>query len=169
MINIEITTTFDFGKLERNLSNILKHSADLRAETLATDARNMIKEGRLRNVTEGTMEIARKRLSKKRPYPRVGSKQQALLHTGNALASIKAIDGEVHAAGYLKYHMDGFTIASNSWTRKFAKKAIGKNIKPRNPFFTNKGGLRKRTKEAIKAHRRRSKTLHHLIAKALKK
>ena len=105
----------------------------------------------------------------KRSGARKGTKQQALLHSGNALASIKAIDGEVHAAGYLKYHMDGFTIASNSWTRKFAKKAIGKNIKPRNPFFTNKGGLRKRTKEAIKAHRRRSKTLHHLIAKALKK
>ena len=127
----------------------------------------MIKDGKLRNVTKGTMEIAKKRLSPKRPYPRIGTKQQALLHSGSALASIKAIDNEVHAAGYLKYHMDGFTISpKNSWNKKFTPKAIGKVVKPRNPFFTSKGGFRKPVNERMKAHK---KGIYQLIAKHLKK
>ena len=164
---ITIRTTFDFGKLERKLPDILKHLGNVGAKALAADARSMIKDGKLRNVTKGTMEIAKKRLSPNRPYPRIGTKQQALLHSGSALASIKAIDNEVHAAGYLKYHMDGFTISpKNSWNKKFTPKAIGKVVKPRNPFFTSKGGFRKPVNERMKAHK---KGIYQLIAKHLKK
>jgi hypothetical protein len=111
------------------------------------------------------MEIARKNLSRKRKGARQGTKNQALLHTGSALASIKAVDDEVHAAGYLKYHMDGFNIASNSWTKKFTPKAIGKMVKPRNPFFTAKGNFRKPVKDKLTSHK---KGLYKLIGKHLK-
>jgi hypothetical protein len=166
MINIEITTTFDFGKLEKKLPDILKHYSNLGAKTLAEDARRMIKEGKLRNVTEGTMEIARKGYSKKRSGARKGTKQQALLHSGNALASIKSIDGEVHAAGYLRHHLSDYIIVRNSWTRKFTPYIIGKPVPARNPFFTPKGKLRKNVNERMKAH---SKSIHRLIARHLKK
>ena len=63
---ITITTTFDFGKLERKLPDILKHFGNIGAKALAADARSMIKDGKLRNVTEGTMKIAEKRLSPKK-------------------------------------------------------------------------------------------------------
>ena len=43
---------------------------------------------------------------------------------------------------------------------------LGKNIKPRNPFFTNKGGFRKPVNERMKAHK---KGIYQLIAKHLKK
>tara|TARA_R100000234_G_scaffold81192_1_gene51015 strand:+ start:1356 stop:1850 length:495 start_codon:yes stop_codon:yes gene_type:complete len=163
---IDIKTTFDFGKLERKLPDILKHYSNLGAKTLAEDARRMIKEGKLRNVTEGTMEIARKGYSKKRSGARKGTKQQALLHSGNALASIKAIDGEVHAAGYLKYHLNDYIIVRNSWTKKFTPYIIGKPVPARNPFFTPKGNLRKSANERMKAH---IKAIHRLISKHLKK
>ena len=148
------------------MPDILKHFGNIGAKALATDARSMIKDGKLKSVTEGTMKIAEKRLSQKRPYPRRGTKQQALLHTGSALASIKAIDNEVHAAGYLEHHMSKYKIVSNKWTKKYAPKAIGKTVPERNPFFTSKGGLRKPVNERMKAHK---KGIHQLIAKHLKK
>ena len=161
-----IKTTFDFGKLARKMPDILKHFGNVGAKALAADARRMIQEGKLKNVTEGTMEIARKGWSRKRKGPRQGTKQQALLHSGSALASIKAIDNEVHAAGYLRYHMNEYTIASNRWTKKYAPKAIGKVVPERNPFFTSKGGFRKPVNERMKAHK---KGIYQLIAKHLKK
>tara|TARA_Y100000034_G_C6767577_1_gene342257 strand:- start:214 stop:714 length:501 start_codon:yes stop_codon:yes gene_type:complete len=163
---ITIKTTFDFGKLAEKLPDILKHFGNIGAKAMAEDARSMIKDGRLRNVTEGTMKIAEKRLSKKRPFPRVGTKQQALLHTGSALASIKNIDNEVHAAGYLRYHLDAYKIVSNKWTQKFTPKAIGKTVPERNPFFTKTGKFRKPVNERMKAHK---KGLYQLIGKHLKK
>ena len=161
-----IKTTFDFGKLAKKMPEILKDYGKIGAKTMAENARSMIKEGKLRNVTKGTMEIARKRLSSKRPYPRQGTKQQALLHSGSALASIKAIDDEVHAAGYLRYHMEDYTIVSNKWTKRHAPKAIGKTVKARNPFFTPRGNLRKPVKERMTEHK---KGIHKLIARHLKK
>ena len=164
---LQIRTTFDFGKLARKMPDILKHFGNIGAKALARDARSMIQDGKLKNVTEGTMEIARKKLSPKRPYPRQGTKQQALLHTGSALASIKAIDDEVHAAGYLRYHMEGFTISpKNSWNKKYTPKAINNVVEPRNPFFTKAGNFRKPVKERMTSHK---KGIYQLIGKHLKK
>ena len=165
-MKLQIKTTFDFGKLSRKMPDILKHFGNVGAKALAADARSMIKDGKLRNVTEGTMKIAEKRLSKKRAFPRVGTKQQALLHTGSALASIKAIDNEVHAAGYLEHHMDEYIIVRNAWTKQFTPYIIGKPVPERNPFFTKTGKLRKPVNERMKAHK---KGIYQLIAKHLKK
>ena len=165
-MKLQIKTTFDFGKLARKMPDILSHYENIGAKALAADARRMIKEGKLKNVTEGTMEIAKKRLSPKRPYPRQGTKQQALLHSGSALASIKAIDNEVHAAGYLRYHMEEYIIVRNKWTKKFTPYIIGKPVPERNPFFTKAGRFRKPVTERIKAHK---KGIYQLIGKHLKK
>ena len=168
-MKLQIKTTFDFGKLERKLPDILKHFGNIGAKALAADARSMIKDGRLRSVTKGTMEIAKKGWSTKRKSARSGTKEQALLHSGSALASIKAIDNEVHAAGYLRYHMDGHEIVSNKWTKRYLTKldkSLPKEVKPRNPFFTSKGGLRKPVNERMKAHK---KGIYQLIGKHLKK
>ena len=59
-----IKTTFDFGKLVKKMPEILNHYGNIGAKALAEDARNMIKGGKLKNVTKGTMEIARKNLYK---------------------------------------------------------------------------------------------------------
>ena len=161
-----VEITFDFGKLAKKMPEILKNYGSVGAKALAENARSMIRDGKLKNVTEGTMQIAEKKLSPKRPYPRQGTKQQALLHTGSALASIKAIDDEVHAAGYLKYHMEEYIIVRNKWTKKFTPFIIGKPVPERNPFFTPKGSFRKPVKDKMKAERQ---DMYNKIAKALKK
>ena len=165
-MKLKIRTTFDFGKLARKMDNILERYGNVGAKAMAENARSMIKDGKLRNVTEGTMEIAKKRLSPKRPYPRQGTKQQALLHSGSALASIKAIDSEVHAVGYLRHHFRDYDIASNKWTEKFIPKAIGKTVKSRNPFFTPKGNLKKPVKDKMTKEKQE---MYKKIGKALKK
>ena len=74
-----------------------------------------------------------------------------------------------HCKEDLKYHIDGHEIVSNKWTKKYLKKLdkkLPKKIKPRNPFFTNKGELRKPVKERMTAHK---KGIHKLIARHLKK
>ena len=169
-MKLQIKTTFDFGKLARKMPDILKHIGNVGAKALAADARRMIQEGKLKNVTEGTMEIARKGWSRKRKGERQGTKQQALLHTGSALASIKAIDDEVHAAGYLRHHMDEYTIVGkekgNTWVEKFIPGAKGTVVPERNPFFTPTGKFRKPVNERMKAHK---KGIYQLIGKHLKK
>ena len=161
-----IKTTFDFGKLVKKMPEILNHYGNIGAKALAADARNMIKGGKLKNVTKGTMEIARKNLSQKRKGERRGSIKQALLHSGSALASIKAIDNEVHAAGYLRHHLSNYQIVSNKWTRRYTPNAIGKTVPERNPFFTPKGNFRKNVKDKMMSHK---KGIHRLIARHLKK
>ena len=169
-MKLQIRTTFDFGKLARKMPDILKHFGNVGAKVLAEDARSMIKDGKLRYVTKGTMEIAKKGWSKKRTGARRGTKQQALLHSGSALASIKAIDDEVHAAGYLRYHMSEYKIVGeekgNTWVEKFIPGAVGTVVPERNPFFTKAGRFRKPTKERMTAHK---KGIYQLIAKHLKK
>tara|TARA_Y100000296_G_scaffold73251_1_gene90530 strand:- start:1485 stop:1991 length:507 start_codon:yes stop_codon:yes gene_type:complete len=165
-VKLHVKTTFDFGKLARKMPDILKHLGNVGAKSLAANARSMIKDGKLKNVTEGTMEIAKKGWSRKRTGARRGTKQQALLHSGSALASIKAIDNEVHAAGYLEHHMDEYIIVANAWTRQFTPYIVGKPVPERNPFFTKAGNLRKPVKERMTAHK---KGIYQLIGKHLKK
>ena len=118
-------------------------------EDLAKNARENIKNSTgIRKLTKGTQEIRRKGLSPKRGKT---SSTKPLIHTGSLLASIKATKDGVQMAEYGKYHMDGFTIVENKWTRKFTPNAIGRVVKPRNPFFTDKGNL--------KAHLLKTKTL----------
>ena len=165
-MKLQIRTTFDFGKLAKKMPDILKHFGNIGAKALAKDARRMIQDGKLKSVTKGTMWVAKEKLSPKRPYPRKGTKQQALLHTGSALASIKAIDDEVHAAGYLRHHMSEYKIVENSWVKKFIPGAVGTVVPERNPFFTKTGNFRKPVKERIMAHK---KGIYQLIGKHLKK
>lgn len=165
-MRIKTTVTFDFGKLEKKMPDILDHFANVGAKALAEDARRMIKDGKLRSVTKGTMEIAKKGLSPKRPYPRQGTKSQALLHTGSALSSIKAIDNEVHAAGYLRHHLKPYKIVSNSWVKRHIPGAVGTTVPERNPFFTPKGRLRKPVRDKIKDHK---KGIYALMGKHLRK
>ena len=165
-MKLQIKTTFDFGKLAKKMPDILKHFGNVGAKALAKDARSMIQDGKLKSVTKGTMWIAKEKLSPKRPFPRKGTKQQALLHTGSALASIKAIDDEVHAAGYLRYHMSEYEIVENSWVKKFIPGAVGTVVPERIPFFIKTGNFRKPAKERIMAHK---KCIYQLIGKHLKK
>jgi hypothetical protein len=165
-MKLSIKTTFDFGKLANKLPEILEKYMDGAEEIFAKDAADRINSGKMRGVTKGTMEIAKKKLSPKRPYPRVGSKSQGLIHSGSLRANIKQTKDGVSAPYYLKHHLKDYKIVENAWTKKFARKAIGKTVKARNPFFTPKGNLYGVTKKKFK---KRRKVLYKSLGKALKK
>tara|TARA_R100001594_G_scaffold72024_1_gene106622 strand:+ start:274 stop:786 length:513 start_codon:yes stop_codon:yes gene_type:complete len=159
-----ITTTFDFGKLLKALPEIeSKHTSKIK-KFVVDDAREMIRDGKLRNLKKSTLDISKKYLSNKRKNI-ARTSNNALFHSGSLLRSIKEVDKGIEVNKYAKYHMDGFNIVSNKWTRKFIPNAIGTHVAPRNPFFTNKGNFRNKTREQI------AKSLiefHKKIAKALR-
>ena len=142
-IKTRATSNFSFKKLLDNLDDVVGDYFEDSYEDLAESARNAIKNSTgLRKLTKGTIEIRKKGLSKK-GFGMPTTSTTPLLHTGNLLRSIKATKKGVEMVDYGKHHMEGFTIVENKWTKKFAPRAIGKQVKPRNPFFTNKGNLKK--------------------------
>ena len=85
---------------------------------VAEDAREMIRGGKLRNLKMSTLDISEKYLSNKRRNI-ARTSNNALFHSGSLLRSIKEVDQGIEVNKYAKYHMDGFNIVSNKWTRKF--------------------------------------------------
>ena len=157
-ITTKATSNFSFRKLANAFDEVFDGYMEDSYEDLAQNARDNIKNSTgIRKLTKGTEAIRRKGLSKK-GYGMATTNTTPLLHTGNLLRSIKATKNGIQVVGYAKYHMDGFTIVENKWTKRFAPKAIGKVVKPRNPFFTAKGnvkpgfkkGAEKRMQELIK-------------------
>ena len=141
-ITTKATSNFSFRKLANAFDEVFDGYIEDSYEDLAQNARDNIKNSTgIRKLTKGTEAIRRKGLSKK-GYGMATTNTTPLLHTGNLLRSIKATKNGIQMVGYAKYHMDGFTIVGNKWTRKFAPRAIGKVVKPRNPFFTAKGNVK---------------------------
>ena len=160
-----ITTTFDFGKLATKLMDeVLGTYVDRSKSIIAENAKSNIKDGKLRNLRKSTIAISDKGISGKRRNI-MRTSNNALYHSGSLLRSIKNVKDGIEVNGYVKYHMDGFNIAGNSWTRKFAPKAIGRKVNPRNPFFTKGGNYPKAVADDIKKSK---KLLKKEISKALK-
>jgi len=141
-ITTKATSNFSFRKLANAFDEVFDDYMEDSYEDLAQNARDNIKNSTgIRKLTQGTIAIRRKGLSKK-GYGGATTSTTPLLHTGNLLRSIKATKDGVSMVGYGKHHMDGFTIVENKWTKRFAPRAIGKVVKPRNPFFTAKGNVK---------------------------
>ena len=140
-ITTKATSNFSFRKLVNAFDEVFDDYIEDSYEDLAQNARDNIKNSTgIRKLTQGTIAIRRKGLSLKRGKT---NGTTPLIHTGSLLASIKATKDGVQMADYGKYHMEGFTISSsNGWNQRFTPKAIGKVVKPRNPFFTTKGNVK---------------------------
>jgi hypothetical protein len=142
-ITTKATSNFSFRKLANAFDEVFDGYMEDSYEDLAQFARDNIKNSTgIRKLTKGTIAIRRKGLSKK-GYGGATTSTTPLLHTGNLLRSIKATKNGVTMADYGKYHMEGFTISSkNTWNQRFTPKAIGRVVKPRNPFFNAKGDVK---------------------------
>ena len=141
-ITTKATSNFSFRKLANAFDDVFDGYMEDSYEDLAQNARDNIRNSTgIRKLTKGTEAIRRKGLSKK-GYGMATTNTTPLLHTGKLLRSIKATKNGIQVVGYAKYHMDGFTIVENKWTKRFAPRAIGKVVKPRNPFFTAKGNVK---------------------------
>ena len=126
----EISVTFDFGKLLRNLDKIIVKDLDRRKNELAVNAKQTITKGKLRQLKPFTKMIRKKGLSGKAKGVKSGG-TTPLLYTGKLLNSIKVNKEGVEMKEYGWYHQKGFKVVSNSWTDRFLfhkKKSFGGKI-----------------------------------------
>ena len=123
-----IKINFSFGKLLRNLDKILEENMNKRKNLFAGGAKEIIRSGKLRKNTKGTLALRKKGVAK-------GGKSSStlpLIHTGNLLNSIKTTEKGVEFAKYGENHLSNFIIRENKWTKKFVPNAIMKVVKKRN-------------------------------------
>ena len=148
----KISTTFDFGKLLRNLDRVFDKNMDARKRMFSENAKEIIKGGRFKKLRPGTQYIRRHGLSPKRGKT---SSTKPLIHTGNLLASIKPNEEGVQFASYGKHHLEDYVIVDNKFT-DYMEKAhsmfmVGTTVPARNFLpITAKGNLTGKIKKRFK-------------------
>ena len=124
----KIEVNFDFGNLLNKLDNILEENMNKRKNLVANGAKEIIRSGKLRKNTKGTLALRKKGVAK-------GGKSSStlpLIHTGNLLKSIKKNNEGIEFLHYGEHHLSNFIIRENKWTKKFVPNAIHKVVKKRN-------------------------------------
>ena len=142
-----IEINFSFGKLLRNLDNILKEDLSIKANDFAKAARDKIIKGKVKPKLKTSTEEARKKSKVKR----AASPTTPLYHTGRLLNSIKPVKDGIKLLEYGLIHNDGFT-----------HNITGKKIPPRRFLFTGGDNLPPELKKKYK-------TMEKLLYKGLKR
>mgnify|MGYP003132331845 CR=1 FL=1 len=162
-MKLEIKSNFSFAKLSRKVDGIIENYIDKSKESLATSAREIIKSGKLKKLSKGTLHIRKHGLSNKRGKT---SSTKPLIHTGSLLSTIRANEEGVEMADYGKHHLNDYQIVSNKWVDKFIPNAVGTTVPARNPFFTSKGNTRGEYNKREKQHK---KVLYKQLNRAMRK
>jgi len=158
-ITTKATSNFSFRKLANAFDEVFDSYIEDSYEDLAQSARDNIKNSTgIRKLTQGTVALRKRGFYSRGKKIDPTSETRPLLHTGKLLRSIKATKDGVDVIDYAKYHIEGHTIGNSAWAKRNVPKAIGRVVKPRNPFFTAKGnvkpgfkkGAEKRMQELIK-------------------
>lgn len=160
----KIEVNFSFGNLLKKLDNILEENMFARKKIVIESAKDIINSGKLRKNKKSTLLLKGQGLkrknksgfitrihSPKNPKEVSTGETRPLIHTGTLRASFKIVDDGIRMAKHGVYHLSDYTLASNEFTRKFFKKAIGKTIKARNFLpITAKGNFKANIKKQMK-------------------
>ena len=131
-MKLQISTTFDFGKLERKMKEIMNDVVDDGKRLYRTTTRENLKEGNLRKLRPASIE-ARKRghyWGGKKVAPTDTTKP--LVYTGDLLNSIKWKEDGVEMNEYGLFHQKGFLMRTGTLVKPrpfFALKPEGKRVK----------------------------------------
>jgi len=150
----KIDINFSFGKLLRNLDNILKEDLSIKANDFAAFARSTIIEGKLRPLRTATKKARKAGNKGKYPRPKTGG-TTPLHHTGRLLTSIKPVKDGIKLLEYGLKHNNGFT-----------HNMTGEKIKPRPFLFTRGDNLPPKLKQRYLAMEKR---LYKRLNRALRK
>ena len=147
-ITTKAKSNFSFRKLSNALDDVLEDYFDDSYEELAQSAReNLQNSTGIAPLKESSKYVRRKGISPK-GYGLPTTSTKPLVWTGNLLRSIKSSKKGVQAVGYLKYHMEGYTVSNKGLGKKM--NFGGKTVPPRNPFFTSEGNLKQNFKRGEK-------------------
>lgn len=146
-----IKINFSFGKLQRNIDNILKEDLQIKASDFAKVAKDKIIKGKVKPQLEPTTRKARMQSKVKR----AASPTTPLYHTGKLLNSIKPVKDGIELKEYGLLHNDGFD-----------HKLTGKKVPPRPFLFTHQNNLPPELKKRYNNMQRR---LYRRLNRALRK
>tara|TARA_R100000664_G_scaffold33994_1_gene53227 strand:- start:2851 stop:3330 length:480 start_codon:yes stop_codon:yes gene_type:complete len=108
-LSVKITSNFSFSKLAKNVDKILNDSRLSIAEGLANKTKKNITDGKLRALSDKTIEARSKAKSSFPGHkPSTPGGNKPLHYTGRLLNSIKATEKGVEGEGYALEHHRGF-------------------------------------------------------------
>ena len=114
--SVKTSSNFSFRRLGSKLQDILGKQNEKIIDGLAQMTKRNISEGKLRGLSQNTLEIRRRGLSTFDSYgtpnaprkPKPTSETRPLLYTGNLLNSIKPTKDGIEMLEYGEEHHDGF-------------------------------------------------------------
>ena len=160
-----IEINFSFGKLLRNLDNILEENMYARKKIVVEYAKDTINSGKLKVNKPSTLEIRREGTSGKGAGK--SSSKKPLIHTGSLRANIKIVKDGISIPKYGIYHLTKHTISdASSWARKFH--TAGRAVPARNflPFTSSGKSL---TKDMGVRFKKIEKDLYKGLKRAMRK
>lgn len=107
---VSFKSNFSFRKLGSKLGDVLGEQNEKIIDSLAQMTKRNISDGKLRPLSQNTLEIRRRGLSTfsgHSPSPKPGE-TRPLLYTGRLLNSIKPVEGGIEMMEYGVEHNDGF-------------------------------------------------------------
>ena len=156
----KIDVSYDFGKLAKNLDNILEENMYARKKIAVDYAKDIINSGKLPPNKPSTLEIRSKGLSGRRGK---SSSTKPLIDSGSLRATIKIVKDGISIPKYGMYHLTRHKISEDSpWNTK------GKPVKARNflPFTASGKNL---TKHMVTRYKKIEKDLYKGINRYLTK
>ena len=165
LVKLQISTTFDFGKLLDKMPKILEKFVANKGKASAGGIKTALQTGSYEPLSDTTIDIRKRGVSPNAGYIATGS-TKPLIHTGELLRSIIAKKDGVEMNKYGVYQNEGFTTKHNAFTGRYFKetgKQIANQKVPARPFIDK--GLLMETKESENA----LKNFARSLKKALKK
>ena len=106
---VSFKSNFSFRKLGSKLGDVLGEQNEKIIDSLAQITKRNISDGKLRPLSQNTLEIRRRGLSTFSGHsPSPTTETRPLLYTGRLLNSIKPVEGGIEMMEYGVEHNDGF-------------------------------------------------------------
>ena len=155
-----IEINFSFGKLLKNLDNILEENMYARKKIVVEYAKDVINSGKLPENKPSTLEIRRKGSSSKRGK---SSSIKPLIHSGSLRANIKIVRDGISIPKYGIYHLKKHRISDASPWNTRGKTVVARNFLP----FTSTG--KNLTKDMTIRFKKIERDLYKGLRRAMRK
>ena len=164
-MKLQIKTTFDFGKLENQIEDIIKNTTEGITKAGTSGIKQSLETGKFEPLSKTTIEIREKGESPNAGYLATGS-TKPLIHTGRLRDSIKTTSDGIKMLKYGVYHNEGYKTKHNKFTGNYFKRTgvqLANQSVPSRPFIDR--GLLIETKESKLAFKNFSKALKRSLRK----
>ena len=164
-MKLQISTTFDFGKLASKIEKIIENYTTNYSKGSASGIKQSLETGNFEPLSKTTLDIREKGLSPNAGHLSTGS-PKPLIHTGRLRDSIKVKKGGLEMLKYGVYQNAGFTTKHNAFTGRYFKETgiqLANQKVPARPFIDR--GILMQTKESEEAFKKFSRAIKRSLKK----